>query len=376
MKILIAPDSFKDSLSAKKVAESIRRGIIHELPDADIKMLPLADGGEGTVNALVDATHGRTIEVAVVDPLRRKIMAKYGLLGDGRTAVIEMAAASGIELLKPTERNPWLTTSFGTGQMIRDALDKGCRKIIIGIGGSATNDGGVGMAMALGIKFLTSKGIETGYGGGELSGIAKINVSELDERIRDTEVLVACDVTNPLTGVRGASQVYGPQKGADQDMVLQLDNNLKHLAGLVNKQLGKDVEDIPGAGAAGGLGAGLVAFFDARLMKGFEIIRQVTQLDKAVEWADLVITGEGKIDVQTQYGKTPMGVAGVAKKYDKPVIALAGTLGEGYQELYSLGFDAIVSILDKPVTLNEALINAPHLLERCARSAIRLFLLK
>lgn len=376
MKILIAPDSFKDSLSAKKVAEAIRRGILPELSEAEIKILPMADGGEGTVEALVDATQGKIIDVFVEDALRRRIKAKYGLLGDGQTAIIEMAAASGIELLKPEERNPWKTTTIGTGQLIRNALDKGCRRIIIGIGGSATNDGGVGMSIALGAKFIDNSGNEKGIGGGELSEIVNIDLSGLDKRINQTEFLVACDVSNPLTGVKGASCVYAPQKGADKEMVDKLDKNLKHLAKIINDQLKKDIEDIPGAGAAGGLGAGLMAFLDAKLLKGFEIVRHETKLDSSVDWADLVITGEGKVDVQTQYGKTPMGVTGVAKKYNKPVIAIAGTLGEGYQELYPLGFDAIFSIIDKPMELREALINASYLIERCARSAIRLYLLK
>ena len=376
MNILIAPDSFKDSLSAKKVAEAIGQGIRLESPEAEIKILPMADGGEGTVEALADASQGKIIKVSVEDALRRPINAKLGLSGNGETAIIEMAAASGIEHLQSGECNPWKTTTFGTGQLIKHALDQECRKVIIGIGGSATNDGGVGMAMALGIKFTDDSGNEKGIGGGELSEISSIDISGLDNRVSSTEFIVACDVTNPLTGPEGASYVYGPQKGADSKMVKRLDDNLRHFALLLKDKLNKDVEHVPGAGAAGGLGAGLMAFLDARLMKGFEIIREETRLDVAIRWADLVITGEGKIDVQTQFGKTPMGVAGVAKKYNKPVIAFAGTLGEGYEELYPLGFDAIFSIIDKPMELKEALINAPFLLERCVRSAIRMFLLK
>lgn len=376
MKILIAPDSFKDSLSATEVAEAIRNGVLSELPEAEIKILPMADGGEGTVEAMVEATRGNIIEITAEDALRRDTQARYGLLGDGHTAVIEMASASGIEHLKPDERNPWNTTTYGTGQLIRAALDKGCRRIIMGIGGSATNDGGVGMAIALGAKFNDQSGSEKGIGGGELSEIVLIDLNGLDSRIGKTEFLAACDVSNPLTGPNGAAYVYGPQKGADKSMVEKLDKNLRHLAKLIKDQLDKDIENVPGAGAAGGLGAGLMAFLDAGLMQGFEIVRRETHLDDAVKWADLVITGEGKIDVQTQYGKTPMGVAGVAKKYNKQVIAIAGTLGEGYQELYPLGFDAILSIIDKPMELKEALVNAPFLIERCARSAIRLFKLK
>lgn len=376
MKIIIAPDSFKDSLSAIEVAEAIRSGVLSEFTEAEINILPMADGGEGTVETMVNATRGSIIETTVEDALRREIKARYGLLGDGHTAVIEMASASGIEQLKPDERNPWNTTTYGTGQLIMAALDKGCRRIIMGIGGSATNDGGVGMAIALGAKFNDQSGNEKGIGGGELSEIALIDLNGLDRRISKTKFLVACDVSNPLTGINGAAHVYGPQKGADKSMVEKLDKNLGHLAKLIKDQLDIDIENVPGAGAAGGLGAGLIAFLNAELMQGFEIVRRETHLDDAVKWADLVITGEGKIDVQTQYGKTPMGVAGVAKKYDKPVIAIAGTLGEGYQELYPLGFDAILSIIDKPMELKEALVNAPFLIERCARTAIRLFNLK
>lgn len=372
MNILISPDSFKDCLSAKQVAEAIRNGILLELPDADIKIIPMADGGEGTMEALVDATNGEIIEFVVEDALRRDIRASIGLLGNKQTAVIEMAAASGIEHLKAEERNPWITSTFGTGQLIKYALDQDCKRIIIGIGGSATNDGGVGMAMALGVKFSDASGNDKGIGGGELSDIETIDVSGIDKRVFQTEFLVACDVTNPLTGPEGASFVYSPQKGADKDMAAKLDNGLRHLATLFRDQLIKDIENIPGSGAAGGLGAGLMAFLDAKLLQGFEIIRNEVKLDVAASKSDLIITGEGKIDDQTQYGKTPMGVAGVAKKYNKPVIAIAGTLGEGYQELYKLGFDAIFSIMDKPMALKEALINAPYLLERCSRSIIRI----
>ncbi len=372
MNILIAPDSFKDCLSAKKVGEAMRKGIMAVPGKWNIRMVPMADGGEGTLEALVDATNGTYINTEAYDPLLRLIQVKYGILGDGNTAVIEMAAVSGIELLKPEERNPWITSSIGTGQLVKEALDKGCKRIIVGIGGSATNDAGVGLAEALGIRFLDRNGRPVGYGGGKLSEISRIETQEFDRRLKKCEIYIACDVTNTLTGPQGASMVYASQKGAGREMVKQLDANLAYFAGLVKSQLNREIDIIPGAGAAGGLGAGFLAFTPAVLQPGFEIVRHETRLDEHIHWADIVITGEGKIDFQTQFGKTPMGVAGAAKKSGKPVIAIAGTLGEGYQELYTLGFDAIFSIIDKPMTLNEALILSPELIERFSNSLIRL----
>jgi glycerate kinase len=284
-----------------------------------------------------------------------------------------MAKASGLELLTTSERNPWITSTFGTGQLMKDALDKGCRRMIISIGGSATNDAGAGMAQALGVRLTDKDGKNISAGGGGLSDVEKIDITYMDKRILDTEIMVACDVTNPLTGPSGASVVYGPQKGADAKMVNKLDQNLEHFAKKVEDQLVINFKKIPGAGAAGGLGGGLIAFTQAKLKPGFDIIRQETGLDDYMQWADLVITGEGRIDTQTRFGKTPMGVAGIAKEYGKTVVAIAGTLGEGYQELFMCGFDAIFSIIDKPMSLNEAMITAPQLLERCGRSVIRLW---
>lgn len=363
MKILIAPDSFKDCLSAQKVGEYLKKGLLSASPSFKIRIVPMADGGEGTVESLIDATGGHLVKCTVKDPLLRDIDAVYGISGSEETAIIEMAAASGIELLKTSERNPWKTSTYGTGQLIKDALDKGCRRIICGIGGSATNDGGVGMARALGIKFFDLNGQEIGSGGGELSKIEKIDISGIDPRIMDSEFIVACDVNNPLTGSQGASLVYGPQKGADIKMVKKLDDGLKNLSDKISLFLHKDVQDTPGAGAAGGLGAGFVAFLDGTLKKGIEIVIEETDLGEHCRWADVVITGEGKIDFQTGFGKTPQGVANKAKQFNIPVIAVAGTLGENYQELYKTGFDVILSIVDKPMELQEALMNAPVLLE-------------
>lgn len=363
MRILIAPDSFKNALSALEVAKSLKSGLQKIFSDAEFEILPMADGGEGTVEALIDATGGQIIKTPVHDPLMRPIESSFGITGDGVTAVIEMASASGIQLITSGERNPWITTTFGTGELIRAALDKGCRDIILGIGGSATNDGGMGMAAALGVKFLNNAGTSVGTGGGYLGEVARIDISGLDERIRDTTIMVACDVTNPLTGPEGAAHVYGPQKGADPDMVKNLDSNLKQFSGLITEQLGKEVGEIPGAGAAGGLGAGLIAFLDGELAKGVSIIADRTGLDAKAAKADIVITGEGGIDFQTQFGKTPYGVAQVAKKHGKPVIAVAGTVGKGVEELYNKGIDVVISILDKPLSLNEAIQETATLLE-------------
>jgi len=375
MRILIAPDSFKNALSALEVAKCIKVGLQKVLPDTQIDLLPMADGGEGTVEALIDATGGRLITTSVHDPLMRPIESSYGITGDGLTAVIEMASASGIQLITADERDPWITTTYGTGEMIRAALDEGCRDILLGIGGSATNDCGKGMAAALGVRFLNAAGDPVEHGGGSLGEVALIDTSQLDRRIRETKIRVACDVNNQLTGPAGASHVYGPQKGADPEMVEKLDRNLHKFAGVIHTQLGLEVESIPGAGAAGGLGAGLIAFLDGELVKGVVAIAEKTGLEKAVAKAYLVITGEGKIDSQTQYGKTPFGVAQVAKKYGKPVIAIAGTIGEGAEDLYEKGIDTIFSILDRPLRLEEAIEKTPELLEAAAERIGRLILL-
>lgn len=363
MKILIAPDSFKDCLSAKQVGEHLKSGIIKASAGYEVRIAPMADGGEGTVDALVAATEGQHIKCTVKDPLLRDIEATYGISGDGKTAIIEMASASGIERLTQQERNPWLTTTYGTGQLILDALNKGCRRFICGIGGSATNDGGVGMAIALGVNFTDSNGNKIGFGGGEVSKIQLIDVSDIDPRIEESEFIIACDVNNPLTGPEGASAVYGPQKGADEDMVKKLDSGLANLSDKISQHLNLNVNEVPGSGAAGGLGAGFLAFTQGKLKKGIEIVVEETNLEEHCRWADFVITGEGKIDFQTKFGKTPQGVASVAKQYNVPVIAVAGTLGEKYQELYKSGFDVILSIVDKPMPLKDALNGAPELLE-------------
>jgi glycerate 2-kinase len=376
MKIIIAPDSFKGSLSAFDVAKSIQRGIIKIDETIETVIVPMADGGEGTVQSLIDASDGEIIELTVHDPLFREIKSFYGIMGDGVTAVIEMAAASGLPLLTPEERNPLKTTTYGTGELIKDALNRGCQKFIIGLGGSATNDGGCGMAQALGVKFFDKNGNEVGLGGGELSKIDKIDISGIDTRIKNAEFLAACDVDNPLCGDKGASAVYGPQKGASADDVILLDKGLEHFAQLIKQQLNLDIKDVAGAGAAGGLGAGALIFLQAQLQRGIEIVTQTTNLAGKMAGADLVITGEGKIDSQTAFGKTPFGVAQLAKQKNIPVVAIAGSLGEGYQTLYDKGFDEIYSIMDKSMSLKEAMDNAEELLESATENIMRLWIKK
>lgn len=358
MKIVIAPDSFKDSLSAKQVANAIAEGLQDVMPNVECCCIPVADGGEGTMVALIDATGGRYFDVEVMDPLQRKISAQFGVLGDGETAVIEMANASGIELLEAGQRNPMVTTSYGTGQLILAALEMGVKKIIVAIGGSATNDGGIGMMTALGARFNDSDGHQVAYGGNGLHNIVSIESDQLDARLNDVEFICACDVDNPLTGEKGASAVFGPQKGASSEMVEQLDLGLKNYAQRIHHQLGKDVEFVPGSGAAGGLGAALLAFLNAELKPGIDIVLQAVELEKHLENADIVITGEGRIDGQTIHGKTPVGVSRLAQSKGIPTVALAGALGEGCRSLRSAGIAGCFSVLSKPCTLTEALENA------------------
>jgi len=375
MNILICPDKFKECMPAGRVANYIRNGVLKAMPDAVCKLIPLADGGEGTVEVLVEATGGRVENARVNDPLMRPVNSFFGICGDGKTAVIEMAAASGLALLKPGERNPLVTTTYGTGELIRYALDKGCREIILGIGGSATVDGGVGMAQALGVRFTDQAGQETGPGGGSLGRIEHIDRSAADPWLKNCKVYAACDVSNPLTGRTGAARVYGPQKGATPAMVKQLDKNLKHLAGLIYDKWDLDVDDLSGAGAAGGVGAGIVAFLNGELKPGFELISRTVNLEKWIRWANVVITGEGKMDFQTAFGKTPAGVARLATGLNRPVIAFTGALGEQSAMLHSLGFSAVIPIADRPMTLEQSVADAGRLLENAAERAFRLIAL-
>jgi glycerate 2-kinase len=375
MKIIIAPDSFKESLSSIEVARQIEAGFREIFPDAEIFKLPVADGGEGTVEALVAATGGEIRKVHVSGPLGTQVEAFYGVCGNGRTAVIEMAAASGLALVPTDRRNPFLTSSFGTGQLIRRVLDDGLRHLIIGIGGSATNDAGAGMLQALGVRLLDGQGQDLPAGGGALSRLTKIDISGLDTRLSDCIVEVACDVDNPLTGKRGASAVFGPQKGATPAMVAELDANLANFARRVERDLGRSIDTAPGAGAAGGMGGALMAFLEARLRPGIEIVLDAVDLKTLMRDADLVITGEGRIDGQSVFGKTPVGVARIARQQGVPVIALAGSLGPDAEDVLDCGIQALFSVVHGPCSLEEALATAAQNVRRSARHLAAVLLL-
>ncbi|MGG3452661.1 glycerate kinase [Paenibacillus rhizolycopersici] len=369
---VLAPDSFKESMTAKEVCLAMEEGLRKAFPDARYVHVPMADGGEGTVQALVDATGGRLLSLEVTGPLGEPVTAQYGLLGDGETAAIEMASASGLQQVPPDRRDPLQTTTYGTGDLIRACLDQGVRRIIVGIGGSATNDGGAGMAEALGARFLDASGRSLPRGGGRLGELARIDLSALDPRLQQTRLVVACDVDNPLCGERGASRVFGPQKGATAAMAEQLDAALAHYAETARRQLGRDVRDVPGAGAAGGLGAGLLLFTRAELRRGVEIVIDYTGLREKVAAADVVFTGEGGIDFQTKFGKTPHGVAQVAKAAGKRVIAIAGTIGDGADALYTEGIDAIFGIAPGAAALPQLLADGPRNVARACESIGRL----
>ena len=373
MKIIIAPDSFKESLTALEVAEAIETGFKRIFPHAEYVKVPMADGGEGTVQSLVDATQGELIQTEVTAPLGNKVMATWGLSGDKQTAIIEMAAASGLHLVPLNQRNPLLTTSFGTGELIRAALDFGVNKIILGIGGSATNDGGVGMLQALGIRCLDHQGQEIGFGGKNLANIQQIDLSTLDPRLQQVEIEVACDVTNPLCGDNGASAIFGPQKGANAEIVKQLDQALAHFAQQVKAQLDLNIRDQAGAGAAGGMGGGVLLLPKVRLKSGVNIVLDTVQLSDKLQDADLVITGEGRMDGQTAQGKTPVGVALAAKTANKPVIAIVGCLREDYEVVYDKGIDAVFPIIRQLDNLENTLKNGRENLISCAQNVARLY---
>lgn len=368
MKIVIAPDSYKESLSALEVARAIEAGFREIYPDAEYIKLPVADGGEGTVEAMAAATQGRVVQVEVTGPLGEAVPGFFGVSGDERSAFIEMAAASGLELLPPAARNPLKTTSWGTGELIRHALDLGVSRIIIGIGGSATNDGGAGMVQALGAQLLTADGQPIAPGGAGLSTLAKIDISGLDPRLAQCRIDVACDVTNPLIGDEGASAVFGPQKGATPEMVTQLDRALAHYAEQIAQELDLDVLTLEGGGAAGGMGAALYAFCGAHLRPGIDIVTDALHLDALVADADLVITGEGRIDSQTIHGKVPVGVARVAKRYQIPVIGIAGSLTADVGVVHQHGLDAVFSVLHRICSLDEALAEAGTNVRMAARN--------
>jgi glycerate kinase len=372
MNILLAPDSFKDSLPATAVADYMAKGIRRVMPNAQITKLPLSDGGEGLLEALIEPLKGKYIEVEVKDPLNRNIKANYGILDKGKTAVIEMARASGLELLRPNERNPSITSTYGTGQLIKDALDKDCKKLIIGLGGSATNDGGMGLAKALGVKFLNIKGEQIEEGGGALGTLDRIDVSELDKRLTNCEIIAACDVTSPLTGKNGSSLIFGAQKGGDHKTLIQLDKNLSNYAKVIQQDLGKDIKNVKGVGAAGGTAMGLLAFLEAELKPGIDLIMKELQLETHLKQADLVITGEGQIDQQTLSGKTIAGLVKMAKQHQVSVIAIAGKVDQNLEDLYKLGLTATFSIVNQPMNLEEAIENTGQLVESCIENIFRI----
>jgi len=372
MRVVVAPDSFKGSLTAAEAAEYIAAGINLACPTALIDKVPMADGGEGTVRALVSATAGELRTTTVCGPIGEPVQAEWGILGgDELVAVIEMAAASGLTLINPEQRNPLYTTTYGTGELIKAALDIGCRQIIIGIGGSATNDGGVGMAQALGVKFIDSSGFPVRAGGAYLSQIESIDISALDVKVKDTKFVVACDVDNPLFGPCGAAVVYGPQKGATPSMVELLDRGLEHYARLLQHKFGKDFGAVPGSGAAGGLGAGLLAFVQAHLKRGIDIVISASMLADRIAAADLVITGEGQIDHQTARGKTVWGVAKTAKALGVPVVAIGGSIDRTASLLPKDAFAAVVSICSRPMDLQTAMSEAPDLLTAASATIMR-----
>lgn len=370
MKILLAPDSFKGSFSAYEVACSIENGIRQVYEDANVIKLPVADGGEGTVDSIVGVRNGRYEEVKVRGPLGELVKAKYGII-DENIAIIEMAAASGLTLIDDDKLNPLITTTYGTGQLIKSAMENGIRKIYIGIGGSATNDGGLGMAQALGISFKDKIGQEIGFGGGLLHTIDEIDSSNIHPLLKETEILVMSDVHNPLCGPNGASYIFGPQKGASKEEVEILDNNLRHFGEKVKEYTGKDIINIPGAGGAGGLGGGLLAFCDSTISSGIDNVLDMISIDDHLKDTDIVITGEGMIDGQSIFGKVPVGVARRAKKYDIPVIAIVASIGEDAEIVFDYGIDMIVDIIDKPMTLDQAKNDVSILIQRATSRLFR-----
>ena len=377
MKVVLAPDSFKGSASAMEVCEAMKQGIREIDPNAEIAMAPMADGGEGTVANLVQAYSGQTVAVEVMGPAGKPVTAKYGILrgaqfGEG-LCVVEVAETSGLTLLGEEERNPLVTTTYGFGQLILDAMDKGCKRFVIGLGGSGTNDGGCGMAMALGYELLDGAGAPIDLGGGGLAELAEIRAEKVDPRIFEADFMVACDVKNPLCGTDGASHVFGPQKGASPEDVQILDANLKHLANIIKRDMGSDVLEVPGAGAAGGLGAGTMAFLKGTLREGVKIIADLLELDQKVSDADLVFTGEGRCDFQTLKGKTPFGVVTVAEEHHVPSIIIAGSVGEGLEPFYDKGVIEIAGIQKEGMTVDYAKVHARELIKEETRAAFARF---
>lgn len=374
MKVVAAIDSFKGSMTSLEVAAAFEKGVKKVYKDAEFIKIPLADGGEGTVKALIDNLDGKMVNIKVKDPLMRDIDSFYGISGDGKTAVIEMAAASGLPLLSPDERNPLKATTFGTGELIKDALEKGCREFIIGIGGSATNDAGTGMLSALGYIFLDENGNELEPNGENLINIKSFKDDKVMKEVSEAKFLIACDVDNPFYGTNGAAHVYGKQKGATSDIIKILDDGMRNFSNVIEKIKKTDISNISGAGAAGGLGGAFTAFFNSELKPGIDIITEKIELENKINGSDYVITGEGRIDFQSAMGKTPSGVAKLAKKYGIPVIAIGGSVDDEIGNIYDCGITAAFSIIDSPMTLGEAMDtkNAQRLVEKTAEQIFRL----
>jgi glycerate kinase len=372
MKIVIAPDSYKGSIYAPEVARAMREGVLRVEPEAETVLVPVADGGDGTLETLVETSGGEIRTAEVTGPLGEPVAADWGAMGGGKTAVIEMARTSGLALVPLDRRNPLESTTYGLGEMIREALDAGFRRFILGIGGSATNDAGAGMAQALGARLVDGDGADLPFGGAALARLDRIDASGIDPRTRKAEFLVACDVNNPLTGPEGASAVYGPQKGATPEMVAQLDAALARFAEVAKRDIGADVSDVPGSGAAGGLGAGIMAFLDGQLRPGVDIVLETVAFDSHLERAALVITGEGSMDFQTVYSKAPIGVARLAKARGIPVIGISGSLGKGFTDVHGHGIDAALAITPGPMSLVEAIDGAAELVAGATEQAMRM----
>jgi glycerate kinase len=373
LRIVISPQAFKQSISAREAALAIQRGILQAAPDAETILIPVADGGDGTLAALIDTTGGAYHQATVTGPLGEPVDARWGVMGDGETAVIEMALASGLALIPDNRRDPRHATTCGTGELMRAALEDGYRRVIVGLGGSATNDGGAGMASALGARFLDAGGDQLPPGGAALANLAHVDTSALHPDMSATTIIGATDVTNPLCGETGASAIFGPQKGATPEMVSELDGCLANLARVVRSDLGIDVLHTPGSGAAGGLGAGLIAFAGAELRSGIDMVCDVLDFDRHAREADLIITGEGRADRSTAFDKAPVGIARRARQFGVPTILVAGSLGPGYETLYGHGIDAVLPIAEEPADLDSSLRRGSELLQRAAERAIRLY---
>ena len=373
LRIVISPQAFKHSIGAREAALAIQRGVLRAAPDADTILIPVADGGDGTLAALIDTTGGSYREATVTGPLGDALIARWGVMGDGETAVIEMALASGLALIPDDRRDPRRATTHGTGELMRAAMDEGYRRIIVGLGGSATNDGGAGMAAALGVRYLDANGDPLPPGGAALADLVRVDVTDLHSALSEVTIIGATDVTNPLCGETGASAIFGPQKGATPEIVSELDGCLANYARVVQSDLGIDVLHTPGSGAAGGLGAGLIAFAGAELRSGIDMVCDVLDFDRHAPGADFVITGEGRADLSTAFDKAPVGIARRARRFGVPTMLMAGSLGPGYETLYEHGIDAILPIAEEPADLDSSLRRGSELLERAAERAIRLY---